>query len=536
MGGATDRAGTGPCGGRARAAVVAVTLAATAMALVLSSPGSEPRVPSTTSPFDAAVDTLSIEPAPIALENALRSSAAAAVSAGPPAEGTTPQQVTLPPTQFLLADSAEETQTVTVTGNAYVPPEGARSDLITPMPGARDETAYINRIPVGNSYTLPRNTSARGRALRMVYGILGSPKTLEKRVLPQLLTSLRNEEAVVFIERNDSVPAQRQAFERTQEFLKEHPELRAHAVLLDPIPSMVSSLRNAWMDLPVLKHLHDNFPGRDWYAIVDDDTYALTANVRHLLATYDAASPLIVAETIRWGELGGFRLVRMRDGSKKFIQSTKRQPHTFPCGGSGIYMSAAATKALREVVDRCIAKHFHPAGDVRLGACVASDAKTVTLVRRREFVKDMVLRAVGELELHHYFAFPAAFHRARDARLFYALHQAELHRGRWGFVTWDDLLEVFPPEGGSGFGRFDFFPNQYVNCTDEFGQRHTSKPYNPKIKWGRNGLPPMPTVKPEALPGEWAGCDRLMGKLMGRPYTAPLLGTLAPTTHPHRGG
>jgi hypothetical protein len=182
------------------------------------------------------------------------------------------------------------------------------------------------------------------------------------------------------------------------------------------------------------------------------------------------------------------------------------------------------------VVDKCIGKHFHPAGDVRLGACVASDAKLVTLVRRREFVKDMVLRAVGELELQHYFAFPAAFHRARNAALFSALHEAEQRKGRWGFVTWGDLLEQFPPDGGSGFSRFDFFPNQYVNCSDEFGLRHTSKPYNPKIKWGRNGLPPMPTVKPEALPGEWAGCDRLMGKLMGRPYTAPLLGTLAPTT------
>jgi hypothetical protein len=486
-----------------RLPIATVGLFAAAAALMWIGPG-EPRTPPLSAPVIEGGPTSSEEPISVVTHSPIV----------PAVVHHTNGPATPPATRFLFDEtsgaSVADVLQIPVVKHSWARPPHSKKEPFVPMVGAVDDTAYINTIPIGTSYAIPRNTSMKGRKLRIIYGILASPATLVKRVFPQVLTTLRDEESLIFIERNDTNPTARLGFNEAQRFVHEHPELNTTVVYLDPITDMRGSIRNAWMDLPVLRLMYDKYPNRDWYAVVDDDTYTITANVRAVLANYDSTQSVALGDTLRWGEQGGYRLIKAKDGSKRFIPSTKRQPLTFICGGAGIYLSAAALAEIHPLLEKCMLKYLQPAGDVRLGACM-NQTKNMTIIRRREFSKDSVLRSVGELELQHYLALPAAFHRFREPALFRRAREIEVARGRYGLVPWGDLVDGFSP-GQNGFNRFDFFPNDYENCTLEFGSRPPPRKWPANIPWGKKGLPQKPKEKPESSPGEWGGCDKLMGK------------------------
>ena len=416
--------------------------------------------------------------------------------------------VSLFPLVFSLSPEPGTTFFRTIDGHAMKPRRSASIANIT----YEDHTRFVNTLPLGSRITLPAGTSLTGRALKIVFAILTAPEMFHQRLIPLLETSLRHETSIAFFDANHSSAETAAA---TLRLYAAKTGRRVSAVVLPNLPNMKMSLRNAWVDLPALKAMSNAY-GRtvDWFAIVDDDTYVLSAATREILSNYtvriqpknvsqstgmhlpDGSEPLVVADLLTWGAGGGWRIVR-RNGKVNLVETTKRVPVTFPCGGSGIFVSSAAAEAILPDIDRCIEKHLHPAGDIRLGNCLAEHS--VPLVRRREFVKDTPFRAVGELRLPHQFAFPASFHRLRTADWYHQLGQLEAKRGRWGLVPWADVEAAFQP--GFRFVRSLFFPKEYPNASKVLGERPTHKPY-PCKALKRHGLTcPPPRGNPQA--DEW---------------------------------
>ena len=449
-------------------------------------------------------------------------SGAAPAPAEAPALYFNGSRLQLLPLAFAPSPPADATYTRSIEGHALKPKRAGGANV-----SYVDHTQYVNHLKLGTDVTLPAGTARGGRELRIVYTILTAPEMMHQRLIPLLETSLRHETSVAFFDANHSAA---DAAAVTLRAYARQTGRRVSAVVLPNLLDMKMSLRNAWVDLPALKALTTAYgDAADWYAIVDDDTYVLTAATRHLLANYtarirpkkdgeplrapnsrtgshkdtawqlpDGAEPLVVADLLTWGSGGGYRIVR-RNGKVNLIQTTKRDPVTFPCGGSGIFVSAAAATAVLPNLDACIAsiKHLHPAGDIRLGSCLAEHG--IPLVRHREFVKDTPFRAVGELRLPHQFGYPGSFHRMRYPHWYHRMGALEASKGRWGIVSWPDIEAAFQP--GFVYWRSLFYPKDYPNATKVLGERPSQKPY-PCKALKRHGLTcPPPRGNPQA--DEW---------------------------------
>lgn len=351
---------------------------------------------------------------------------------------------------------------------------------------ASSANASAPTVARGSSAVVPPNISAFARGLTIAWGILGAANLTRARAIPLLETSLASENNVFyFLEKNETNYA---AARELREWVVQHGRTSSvEVVLLEPIADMTASIRNAWADLPVLKHMMTERPDADWYAIIDDDTYVLTAGARSILGEYETnmSFPLYLGDELTWGTGGGMRLVKnSRTGQKTVIPSSKRAPVPFVCGGAGIFVNQAAAKKVSLHLRRCMAKFFHPAGDIRLGACMKQ--ADVPITRRREFIKDIWFRAIGELKpMTFKQRFPASFHRLRTADHFQDLRRVELSRGG-DVVRWRDLEEGFPV-GGKYFHAL-FFPKTYANYTTAYGIRTMVPLSASKIrgykKWG----------------------------------------------------
>jgi hypothetical protein len=421
---------------RVQSVALVVMLGVTAAWFVLAPP-----VPSPTRP----------DPAAAAATGAPRAPAVSTASTPSDASGQFPL---LPEGAHGAASPAEHRRVVLPPGAASLPREACSKG----MADVTDETRYVSHLPAGAAYGVAGATSAAGRRLRLAIAILSAENLIESRLIPLLETSLRDEHCFVLLQRGKAGVAAAAA--RVAAYAAETGR-NVSVIQLEPLADMRMSLRNAWTDLPGLRELHGRVPGAEWYGIVDDDTYLFTAGVRHLLGNYSArmAEPLYVGDTLRWGE----------GGSKR----SKRIPVSFACGGGGFFMNAATVRKALPFIDRCVVKHMHPAGDVRLGACLTVDVG-IPLIRRREFVKDTPFRAVGELRLPNQFEAPVSFHRLRRPSHYVTMRRIETRLGRWGVPQWDDVRRGLPIAGE--LVRSMFFPKDYANFSVIYGIRPTKKP------------------------------------------------------------
>ena len=340
---------------------------------------------------------------------------------------------------------------------------------------------------------------AETMGIQMTIGVLTAPRLLRTRLIPLLETSLRDEHDVhVFFADANRTLAGRQAL---QEYLVSVNRTKdVHIVPLKPPGRLLMSIRNAWVDLPALVHMHAVRPTQRWFAIVDDDTYFFTNAIRKILNDAELredldGQPVYMGAPITDGLKGGCRLVRNGKGTRP-VRTTARKEVQFVCGGSGILINNIAVERLlatnktnKRLVDYCMRKMLQPAGDVRLGDCM-SEAK-VPIVARREMFRDTVFLAIGEKAQYNKYEFPASFHRFRKREWFYAMRALTEVRAPNELVTWGDLILNFQP--GPDYWLSYFYPQQYANYTLIYGiNRRKSNPQREttiKKKYGMNCAP-----------------------------------------------
>ena len=314
--------------------------------------------------------------------------------------------------------------------------------------------------------------------IQMTIGVLTAPGLLRTRLIPLLETSLRDERDVhVFFADTNWTLAGRLALREYLESVGRTKDV--HIVPLKPLGNMVMSIRNAWVDLPALVHMHAVRPTQRWFAIMDDDTYFLTNAIRRILRDAELrqdldGQPVYMGAPITDGLMGGCRV--LRNGKNLRLQrTTTRKEVQFVCGGSGILINNLAVERLlvfnatvgKRMVDFCMKNMLQPAGDVRLGHCL-SEAK-VPIVARREMFRDNVFLAIGEKAQYNKYEFPASFHRFRKREWQYAVRALTDLREANELVTWGDLILNFRP--GPEYWHSFFYPKQYVNFTEIYGIR-----------------------------------------------------------------
>lgn len=398
--------------------------------------------------------------------------------------------------RFVAVESSAVNQTIEVAEGQLVRSDGSAGASATAAFDRQDDS--LDEAEDTAPVTLPTLMPGDPAVLRMhrgapnvtiVYGILTAPEMARSRLLPLLRTSLVNEESFAFLLRNESNV---ELVAELREFVKRH-RLRAHIVELNPLDEMKMSLRNAWADLPVLDYLIKVRPDVQWYSIIDDDTYILGKSTRHILAEYTAnaslmAEPIYLGDTLSWGKGGGWRLVKnQRTKKKTLVPSTRRRPVDFVVGGSGIFINRAAARAIQPHLAACMQQYFHPAGDIRLGACMGDH--NISMVRRKEFIKDVVFRAVGELQLYTRpdRPFPASFHRFRAPAWYRSMARVEAAKAPADLVTWSDLRAFYtvrPP-----YYEFLYYPKRFSNYTRVFGIR-TPAPGEKKRRNSKYTIPP----------------------------------------------
>lgn len=396
------------------------------------------------------------------------------------------------------ASGASQNQSIEIADGQLLRSDGGGGQGAAPAGAAMRDDDGREELEDAAPVVLPTYAPNDKRIIRMhpaarnqsiVFGILTAPELIQSRLQPLLRTSLAGEDAIAYFLRNAS---NRAALADLEAFIARH-QLRAAVVELDPLDEMKMSIRNAWADLPVLAHMISARPQAQWYAIIDDDTYVLAKSTRHILAEYATnqtamAEPIYLGDTLSWGKGGGWRLVKnQRTKKKTLVPSTRRKPVDFVVGGSGIFINSAAARAIQPHLAACMAQYFHPAGDIRLGACMGDHG--VPMTRRKEFIKDIVFRAVGELQLFKRAdrPFPASFHRFRAAAWYRAMARVEAAKPGDELVTWHDLRAFFtvrPP-----YYEFLFYPKRFANYTTVFGIR-TAAPGERKKKYSRYTIPP----------------------------------------------
>jgi hypothetical protein len=146
--------------------------------------------------------------------------------------------------------------------------------------------------------------------------------------------------------------------------------------------------------LPGLRAMEAQFPDRDWYLILDDDTYLLMENLHSRLASQNPAVP---------GYFGfHFDMIRC-DGVTRFGDGPQ-----FVYGGTGIILSRAAVQALlrptaESSLDECIWRYRDCwAGDIRMALCL----RDVNILYKEIFVPNEMNPGTPHWSIHNYDATP----------------------------------------------------------------------------------------------------------------------------------
>lgn len=191
---------------------------------------------------------------------------------------------------------------------------------------------------------------------RIVYGVLAGGDYLHQRILPQLQTFLRDEEAVVVCESENAVSQLKAAYKNESQ-IRGTPRVMP---VFEPFPSGTENghtgLRGAWKPSRVLAAMLRAKPGADWYIMIDDDTFMMRHNVLWLMSHMDAPARR------RIPYFGG-KYISYHESGVPYIS-----------GSSGTYYNRAAAEmfAKSAVPDICVhAEAQYSYGDVRMGECAA---------------------------------------------------------------------------------------------------------------------------------------------------------------------
>jgi hypothetical protein len=112
--------------------------------------------------------------------------------------------------------------------------------------------------------------------------------------------------------------------------------------------------KDAHKNLPAFKTLYNKYPDKDWYIMIDDDTYVFYDALVNKLKKFDPNRPHYLGNFF---EFAG-------------CVTDKEKPY-FAHGGSGIFISRGAMKKMIKIVDSCITKYRRCwAGDVRTALCL----------------------------------------------------------------------------------------------------------------------------------------------------------------------
>ena len=337
-----------------------------------------------------------------------------------------------------------------------------------PLPTVAPQSAVPDSAKQGG---IPIVLPPEAAGIELAIGVLTVPALMYTRLVPLLETSLRHEKKIfIFFEKgNESIPGQRAL---TKYLRSVGREKDVTIVPLPPLENMLMSIRNAWVDIPGFLAMHELLPKQEFFAIIDDDTYFLMNGIRMILHETMAnetlrSSPLYIGSSIGFGERHGWRVIRNpRTGSRSILPSTRRTPLTYVVGGSGIIVNSLALQRVKQFSEVCLTRHLEPAGDIRLGYCMAE--AEVPIHNRREMVRESWFRAIGELDVPSKRRFPASFHGVRKREWFYCMRAVEETRQRNELTTWDDLKVNFPL--GPKYYDALFRPSHYANWTTILGQ------------------------------------------------------------------
>jgi hypothetical protein len=331
-------------------------------------------------------------------------------------------------------------------------------------------------ISLNNSATRFVN-DAETQNIPITIGVLTAPALIRSRLIPLLESSLKRETDIHVFFKNDAstVAGQELLSSYLQDVNRSH---QVHIVVLDPIRNMKMSLRNAWVNLPAVRHFHNIRPHQRWFAIIDDDTYLLMSAVRRLLREVELnethrGKPVYMGTPLVDGVSGGCRVIRT--GSILRVQRTTiRKEVQFVCGGSGILMDRLTIEKMfiknatgYDYIEQCMDTMFQGAGDVRLGHCLSE--LNVSILPRRMMFRDTMFRALGETRVYNKYPFPVSFHRFRKREWQYAVRAVEDAREANELVTWGDLIKNFKP--GPVYWPSMFYPKTYENYTKIYGIR-----------------------------------------------------------------
>ena len=217
--------------------------------------------------------------------------------------------------------------------------------------------------------------------------MLAAPKHLSSRAAAALSTWLCNYSALLLIE---DVAGARDKFAAMVASLP----VACRAGKTARFRSAPDKSHNgAWKDIPLTRLLVEAFPGRDWYAIVDDDTFVVMHNLNLELSTfYSSAEEICVGVQFVYTE-----------GSLHF---------PFAQGGAGIIFSRSAIAKVSAMRFTCMDRCKQWAGDIRLGCCLL--LATVRIVQTENMWSRTPFLSVGADKRHHSSSFPVSFHQMRN--------------------------------------------------------------------------------------------------------------------------
>lgn len=317
------------------------------------------------------------------------------------------------------------------------------------------------------------------RPMDVVFAVIAGPHHSDRRLLPQLATWLANETAVVFVEAGEDASALQDRLDGEGFRVADGPASRtlvrrgaaavytrgASTVVLElckpPVDPVRRSFNGAWKPLLIVQRLRQLFRGQagnddtpamradaaamaqpSFYVVVDDDTFMVTPNLRHVLRATNARTPLYLGLLSRSSNARYMPGVRSLGTLLKLAMAnrTYSNPTLFVQGGAGIVLNEAALMLVAAAAQSrlCVARCVQWAGDIRVGCCM--DVLGIEPVHHDGFwPKDMAQAfAHGRDALSEH---PVSFHEVRSPAQFHATYNATrvAADNETGLVHWGAL-------------------------------------------------------------------------------------------------
>lgn len=199
----------------------------------------------------------------------------------------------------------------------------------------------------------------------------------------------------------------------------------------------------AWKDLPGIQVVFRRFSNYSFYMMIDDDSYIIQRNFEILLSSFyvNHFDPWNVSVYAGVLSLWYQPITANRATVTPFVQ-----------GGAGILMSHAAMAAAYPKIRQCrFTCDYLPHGDVRLGCCMKK-VVNIQPIFETTFWHMHIYRAQGRDARHLRSMFPVSFHRMKNDSMLYPLHvcatadEARMQAAnisRAFPVTWDAVLRCY---------------------------------------------------------------------------------------------